>query len=286
MNFFKIALIVFAYTLSCAAMSSAELPDISTVPADLTVPPVIDSKPRAGKRVKLKLPEYENTDIHHALYLPANWVKGKLYPVIVEYAGNEYTSQYGDVSPGTVEGSNLGYGISGGTDYIWVCMPYVDPKQKVNQTRWWGDVDTTADYCVKAVKQVCRDYGGDSSSVILAGFSRGAIACNYIGLRNDKIAGIWAGFIAYSHYDGVREWTYPESDRESALKRLARLKGRPVFICGEVSVEDTRKYIEGTGVKGNFTYMAIPFRNHNDAWTLRNIPEREVIRKWMRGVVN
>jgi len=44
--------------------------------------------------------------------------------VIVEYAGNgNYANKYGDVSSGEVEGSKLGYGISGGTGFIWICMP-------------------------------------------------------------------------------------------------------------------------------------------------------------------
>ena len=38
-------------------------------------------------------------------------------------------------------------------------------------------------------------------------------------------------FIAYAHYDGVREiWPYPKSDKQNALKRFARLRDRPTLI--------------------------------------------------------
>ena len=43
-------------------------------------------------------------------------------------------------------------------------------------------------------------------AVILCGFSRGAIGVNYIGLHDDQIAALWAGFITHDHYDGVLEW--------------------------------------------------------------------------------
>jgi hypothetical protein len=46
--------------------------------------------------------------------------------------------------------------------------------------------------------------------VFIAGFSRGAIACNFIGLRDDEIASLWCGFVVHSHYEGVRDW--PGSD--------------------------------------------------------------------------
>ena len=285
--FLSLFLLIIFTSFQFPDLSRAEnLPDLSSVPTDLIVPPLSDGLPCAGKRVKMTLPEYAGTDVHHVLYLPSDWKKGKHYPLIVEYAGNKYTSEFGDVSAGTVEGSCLGYGISGGKGYIWVCLPFVDTDAKKNAVSWWGNIDATVDYCKKAVKSVCAEYGGDSKSIIIAGFSRGALACNYIGLHDDEISGIWKAFIAYSHYDGVREWDYPVSDRASALKRLSRLNGRPVFICNEVSVDNTRSYIEQSGVKGDFTFMVVPFRNHNDAWTLRNIPERDKLRGWLKAVID
>jgi len=269
--------------LVSALPAFAEFPDIRGIPADLATPAVTAAAPGPGLRVRQSLPEYEGTDVHHALYLPVDWRPRRRYPVIVEYAGNgNYRNPYGDVSEGTVEGSNLGYGISGGRGFLWVCMPYVDSNQKRNEILWWGDAAATVDYCKKAVNSVCGEFGGDPRSVFLAGFSRGAIACNYIGLRDDEIARLWLGFIAYSQYDGVKTWPYPDCDRASAVNRLGRLKGRAQFIIQENSVEQTREFLQSTGIQAPFTLVTLPFRNHNDAWTLRDIPERRRVRAWVK----
>ena len=89
--------------------------NVNRVPPDLETPPMVEGVPAPGKRVRQVLPRYKGTDVHHALYLPTDWEEGKTFPVIVEYAGNGgYRNNLGDVSRGTVEGSNLGYGVSGG----------------------------------------------------------------------------------------------------------------------------------------------------------------------------
>ena len=223
-------------------------------------------EPGAGRRVRQSIAEYADSAVHHALYLPSDWKPGRSYPVIIEYAGNgNYKNQYGDISNGTVEGSNLGFGLSGGAGYIWLCAPYVNSKERRNETQWWGDADATAAYCKTAVRLVCGDYGGDPGRILLAGFSRGAIGCNYIGLRDGEIAKLWRGFFAYSHYDGVRTWPYADSDRLSARLRLERLGGRAVYLSHEGPVEPARQYIHEMDIAGGFTFDAIGFRNHNDA---------------------
>ncbi|HCE43100.1 MAG TPA: hypothetical protein DET40_06105 [Lentisphaeria bacterium] len=267
-------------------MSSVQ--DIRSVPPDLEIPEISTGLPGPGKRVSLALKEYEGTGIHHLLYLPTDWKRGARYPVIVEYAGNgPYHDHFDDVSDGTVEGSRLGYGVSAGKGFIWICMPYVNLVERKNQAEWWGDVDATAEYCRKTVNVACDEYGGDSSALAIAGFSRGAIACNFIGLHDDKIARLWKAFIAFSHYDGVREnWGYAGADRASALVRLKRLKGRPQFICNEGdSCTATEEYIRSTGIKGDFTFQPTFFRNHNDAWVLRDSETRRNLRKWLGNIV-
>ncbi len=259
-------------------------PDIRTVPADLTVPPVEIGPPRAGARVAVTPPEYKDTGVHHVLYLPENWQRGKRFAVLVEYAGNgDYRNAYGDVSTGEVEGSKLGYGISGGRDYIWLCLPYISEDGAQNQTVWWGDTKATVTYAKREVARVCEQWGGDPGRIVLCGFSRGAIACGYIGLHDDEVAAIWRAFIPYSHYDGVREWDYPDSDKTAAQTRLRRIAGRPSFIIDESnSLAKTRTYIESTGINAPFTYYPLPFRNHSDAWALRDIPARHAVRNWLR----
>ena len=272
--------------LVAAAEESASLPDIRSVEADLTVPAVSKGDPGPGKRVVQVAPEYEGTAVHHVLYLPREWQPGKQYPVIVEYAGNgPFSNKFGDVSTGEVESSKMGYGLSGGEGFIWLSLPYVDTKEKKNQTRWWGDIGATVEYAKKTVRRVCEKYGGDTSTLVLAGFSRGSIACNFIGLHDDEIADIWLAFMPYSHYDGVKPWDYPGSGREAALERLKRLRGRASFLTHERSIEATRDYLASTGIQGPFTLRALAFRNHNDAWTLRDIPERREARAWLRRVL-
>ena len=59
-----------------------------------------------------------------------------------------------------------------------MCMPFVDAKTRRNATTWWGDVEATVAYCKATVERICSEHGGDRSALFLAGFSRGAIACN------------------------------------------------------------------------------------------------------------
>ncbi len=269
--------------------------DIRSVEPDLTIPKLEAGQPDIGKRVKQTIPDYEQTGVYHVTYLPTDWVKGKRYPVLIEYAGNNYRGAYGDISTGRPEGSNMGYGISGGRGFIWVCLPYLNATGDNIALTWWGDsknrtAQPTLDYCNKAVPWICEKYGGDTNRVILCGFSRGAIACNYLGLHDDETAKLWRAFIPYSHYDGIATGPYPASDRDSALTRLKRLAKRPQFICHEVTSSQlnlaaTKKWIESTGIKANLTFAKTGFRNHNDAWLLRNSPARKYLRAWLKRVL-
>jgi hypothetical protein len=258
------------------------LPDIHTVPPDLTPPAMTIGDPAPGLRVRQTEPEYAGTEVHHALYLPTDWRAAECYPVIVEFAGNgNYKNQYGDVCTGKVEDCGLGYGISGGARFIWVCLPYVSKDGQHNQLQWWGDIDATVAYCKRAVPRICEQYGGDPAKVTLTGFSRGSIACNFIGLHDDEVAALWRAFICHSHYDGVKEWPYEGSDRASALVRLQRLGNRPQYIVHEGSVDATRNYLAEAYPDGNFTYRVLPYRNHTDTWVLRDIPERRAVQEWL-----
>jgi len=243
---------------------------------------MVNDGPAPGRRVRALADEYAGTEVHHSLYLPADWERGGAYPVIAEYPGNgPYRNGTGDACTGKVEDCSLGYGLSGGRGFIWLCLPFVSADGGRNQLQWWGDVEATVRYCKEVLPRVCTRYGGDPSKVFLAGFSRGSIACNFIGLHDDKIASLWRGFICHSHYDGVRKWPYPGSDRPAAAGRLARLGDRPQFISQEVSVEETRRYLSEAGATGEFTFQAIPYRNHTDSWVLRDIPERAAARVWL-----
>jgi hypothetical protein len=270
-----ISSVLIALIVSCVSAM-----DVMNVPPDLTTPSVTIGDPAPGKRVRQTNKNYIETEIYHALYLPTDWEKGKKFPVIVEYSGNKWQKSHG-----TVDECDLGYGISGGKGVIWVCMPFVDKNKGKNSGQWWGDVEATVDYCKQAVSNICAEYGGDSSKVFIAGFSRGAIAGNYIGLHDDEIASLWRGFICHSHYDGVTQWGYAGSDRSSVATRLKRLGNRPQFISHEQSVDATKTYLKQAFPSGDFTYLALPFADHTDEWVLRNIPERKILREWFKNAL-
>ncbi|MGA0898770.1 MAG: hypothetical protein ACO3SO_00020 [Luteolibacter sp.] len=253
--------------------------DWQAVEPDLVVPEMVSEKPAPGKRVRVRFHEYQDAQIYHALYLPSDWKSGVKYPVIIEYPGNRHA--HGD---GSVESCKLGYGISGGRGVIWVSMPFVDSRAKVNAPKWWGDPDATVAYCTQTVKQVCENYGGDPKKVFIAGFSRGSIAANLIGLHDDEIAKLWCGFICHSHYEGVREW--PKSDAKGAAERLKRLGGRPQWISHESLVEPTRHYVKKAKPDGNYTFVSLPFAEHTDRWVLRDIAPRRELRKWFWNHAN
>jgi len=191
----------------------------------LVVPPMEDQLPAAGKKVKQQIALYEGTHIFHTLYLPTDWQLRNKYPVIVEFAPNIFYNA-ACYSTGKVEDVVNGYGISKGEGYILLALPFISANRTYNEVNAWGNADSTVNYAIKAIRMVCENFGGDPAGVFITGFSRGAIATGYIGLRNDKIADTWIGFNACQHTDGGG-WNGSHIDADI---RVARLNGRPVFL--------------------------------------------------------
>ncbi len=237
-----------------------------------------DGEPAPGRLARQIAEEYRGTAVHHALYLPVNWERGRTYPVIVEYAPNAWQE-----SPGTVAGCRLGYALSGGRDFLWLVLPYVDPVQKENVTKWWGDEDATARYCLTNLRRVCERYGGDPNAVILCGFSRGAIACGYLGLRDETIADVWLAFYPHSHIDGGR------FTAAGARERLARTRGRATFIT--YGSEDSGRSESPKGARilrelgFPVTEREVPGIAHTDRFLDDDSPIRRELRAWLAGVI-
>ncbi len=255
----------------------------------LATPKMTHDSPAAGKRFWQQSPEYAGTQVHHAVYLPSDWEPGKTFPVIVEYTGNHFPAA---ASSGQIKDANLGFGLSGGKGYIWVCMPYVEKGKQKNAVTWWGDRLATIDYCKTNLPRVCDKFGGDKDNLFICGFSRGAIAVNFIGLADHEIASLWKGFITHDHYDGVRKWSYAGSDPASAAQRLTRLKGRPQLICQNRSVQQTKTYLEPFLQQGGFQFLEVPVAElftipgeivhaHTDRWMSIDSPQRRQARKWL-----
>jgi hypothetical protein len=258
-------------------------------PPDLVTPAMTDDAPAPGKRVRQVAPEYAGTDVYHALYLPTDWEPGETYPVVVEYTGN-HAPRYN--STGQVKDANLGYGLTGGQTFIWVSMPYIDKGGKKNALKWWGDRQATIDYCKTNLPRICQQFGGDADNIVLCGFSRGAIACGYIGLADDEIASFWKAIVTHDHFDGQRRWGYAEDDRASALRRLSRLDGRPVLVCGIGA-----GYLKAHRDLADFTFLPVPVSEiydipegpvvdeHTDRWMHRDSAWRDTARDWLGRVV-
>ena len=243
-------------------------------------PALSDGQPAAGKFVKQIAEEYRGTNVYHALYLPLNWQPGANYPVIVEFAPNLYPQ--GHVT-GRVDDCRMGYWLSGGRDFIWVVMPFVNSLKKENQIQWWGDEDATALYCRTNLRRICEQFGGDPNAVIVTGFSRGAIACGYIGLRDEAIADIWLGFLPHSHIDGGR------FTANGARERLARVRGRPTFITYGSDDNGKPESLKGAAI---LTELKFPIEQrelagigHEDGWLERDTPTRSDMRAWLQTVL-
>lgn len=270
---------------SCGNLVAEEpVRKLHEIPDDLELPKVTDEVPAAGRRVRHRLPQFADTGLYHVLYLPPEWQPDGQFPVMVEYPGNGGArDRLGDICTGKMEDCKLGYGLSGGQGWICICLPFVQPEKKQHALNWWGDAEATAAYCREAVQLLLRDLGGDPEKVVLTGFSRGAIAGNYIGLRDDETAKLWRAMILHSHYDGVRRWGFADDDAESARRRLARFGKRPQFIAHELSVEPTRKFLQGADVSA--TFLALPWPNHSDAWVMKDTPARAEARRWLSEVI-
>jgi hypothetical protein len=108
-------------------------------------------------------------------------------------------------------------------------------------------------------------------------------------LADDEIASFWKGMITHDHFDGHKKWGYPESDRISALKRLARLKERPVLVCG-----NGNDYLKEHLNLGKFTFLPVPVNTifeipegpvihpHTDLWAHRDSATRKTARSWLQ----
>lgn len=285
--------IALALVLLIAKVSvSQDVPDIRSVTADLEMPTMVEATPSAGVRTKRQLADQTGKSTYHSLYLPRDWDAKKQWPILVELPGNGgYRSPLGDECTGRPEDACMGYGLSAGEGFLWLSCPFLNEKGDDIAITWWGDHPTynpkpTINYLSAAIDDACKNFGGDPSRVILCGFSRGAIACNYIGLHDDEIAKRWRAFVVYSHYDGVRKWPYSATDRESAAVRFMRLGDRPQFICGEGNqIKATETYLQSIHGPKRLTFASTGFRNHSDRWTLRPSPTRELLRRWLQQFV-
>lgn len=300
--------------LSQTAVESRH-PDVLTIPVDSEGPAISIGEPAPGRLVLQSLSSYSATEVAHAVYLPTDWSGDRRFPVMIEFLGNGMRVR---------DNRNIGYALTGGKGFIWVVLPIVSADGRKDMDWWWGDVAATVAYAKEAVPAICQKWGGNPAQVILTGYSRGAIACNYIGLHDDEIARLWRAIIPISHYDDAHTaWGMTHEEQSRAPERLRRLGTRPQLICGEYSsrstrggdarllalirdrnltafsvakadlgllplteLEGTRKFIAQHHPQGNFTIIDSAWVNHGPAVLHRNTSERQQIRDWIQRTLS
>jgi hypothetical protein len=244
----------------------------------IDVPVVEDGAPAAGKRVRYRRSGEPNSNIHCVLNLPEDWQFGKKYPVIVEYPGNIFFVP-GCYSTGMPDQCVIGYGITKGKHAICIGMPFLDRNTDKIIENAWGNADETAEYAIRMVAEVCDRFGGDRENIVLTGFSRGAIACGYIGLRNDRIASLWKGFHACQHYDGGG-WN--GATLEGAIERAARFRGKAVFQTDNAP-EKYESVMDA--MNADVTWAESGLDTHSTAMFLDDRPSTQRLREWFWQLV-
>jgi hypothetical protein len=256
-----------------------EAPEWRRPPGRIDVPAVEDAVPAPGKRVRYRLNGDEKSAIYSIVQLPQDWQSGRRYPVIVELPGNIYIAP-ACYSTGLPDQCVIGHGITKGKGAICLGLPFVDRKADAIVENGWGNPDDTAEYVMRMVETVCQQFGGDRKNVVLTGFSRGAIACGYIGLRNDRIAGLWKGFHACQHYDGGG-WN--GATLPGALERAVRFQGKSVFQTDNPQ-EKYQPVMDAMKTHATWAQSGLNF--HSTAMFLDDRPSTQQLRKWFWSLVD
>lgn len=260
-------------------VATGEAPEWKWPPGRLELPPIEDAAPTAGRRVRYRLAGDEESRIHSLLYLPQDWTAGGSFPLIVEYPGNIFFTP-GCYSTGLPDQCVIGYGMTKGKGALWLSLPFVDRAAGDIAENSWGNPDDTAEYAIRAVDEICTQFGGDRRNVVLTGFSRGALACGYIGLRSDRIAALWKGIHACQHYDGDG---WHGATMDGALERARRFRGRSVF-----QTDNSEKFFRPVmeAMSAEFTFVKSGLGSHATAMFLDDRPSTQQLQKWFSDLVS
>ncbi|MEM1293756.1 MAG: hypothetical protein AAGH89_00230 [Verrucomicrobiota bacterium] len=248
----------------------------------MDVPDMELREPVAGKRVRYQLPGDPESEIYSVLYLPPNWKPGNLYPVIAEFPGNLFFNARACWSTGRPEQCQMGYGITSGRDAIWISLPFVDqPNGTIAESGFGSNRgQDTVSHTRKMMDHILSQWGGDRENVYLCGFSRGSIACGYIGLANEEIAELWKGIIGCQHYDGSN---WRESNMEDAVLRAPRFRGQAIFQVDN-SQEKYQPVVDATNPSVDWTWVPSKLGYHATAMFLDDRPAMVTLRQWFQDL--
>jgi hypothetical protein len=247
-------------------------------PGRLKVPPVEEGVPEPGRRVRFRLPGDAPDGLYSVLHLPEDWKPGSTFPVIAEWPGNLFFVP-GCYSTGLPEQCVIGHGIAKGRGVICLGLPFVDRARPGPVEDGWGNPEETAAHAVRMVEEICTRFGGDRHNILATGFSRGALACGFIGLRDDRIAALWKGIHACQHSDGDG-WRGATLD--GALERAKRFRGGAVFQTDN-SPKAFGPVMEAMGAP--VTYASSGLGAHATAMFLDDRPSTVLLRSWFRKLV-
>ena len=259
-------------------VAAGAAPDWVRPSGRIDLPPLRDAPPSAGQRVRYRLAEDEGTGLYSVLHLPADWRPGAAWPLIVEFPGNIFFD-VACYSTGRPDQCVIGHGIARGRGAICLSLPFVDRARRAIAEDGWGDPEATAAYAVRMVGKVGDKFGADLRNVLLTGFSRGAIACGFIGLRDDRIATLWKGFHMCQHYDGDG-WN--RATMEGALERALRFRGRAVF-----HTDNDERAVQPViaAMQTQATYARSGLGAHATAMFLDDRPSTRQLRQWFADLV-
>lgn len=250
----------------------------------LVPPKTEEGAPQAGKRVRVYLDDHPG--VYYVLYLPYNFDQSQAWPVIFESPGNPSGTPIGSLS-GLPDDIYMGYGLSKGYDYIWVSAPFLNETGDKVQAGWWGrDAQgaptTTVNFWLAILDDLHRKFKIRDDAIVIAGFSRGAIADSYIGNWNDEISAKWTGYFGHAHFDGSvwGGYDYPQ--------RLARIGHRKVLLT--FGDQDTAKDVsllaydqlkkDGAEVE----FIEVPCLTHTPHWILENSQASDEARVWLKNL--
>ena len=239
----------------------------------LLIPSVTHGLPGPGKRVHMNLP---GSPVPYVLYLPKDWDPDRRFPVIAEYSGNilYFKNTY---STGKADQGDIGYGMSKGEGAIWVNLPFISQDRRREQLDGFGNVEATAEYARKVIREVVLKYSADPGAVFLTGFSRGGAACGFVGLHDAETADVWLGFHAVGGGDGAGWFG---SEMPGALQRGALVKGRSSFVTDGGPWQDVLARL-----RQPFIFKDSQIGAHVDTMLLDNRPSTVACRKWMEDVL-
>ncbi|MDA8909049.1 hypothetical protein N9I65_02620 [bacterium] len=255
--------------------------DLNIPPGKILVPELEEGMPSPGKRVKYRLAGEERSGIYSVLYLPPSWREGERYPVIVEYPGNIFLNAK-CYSTGLPDQCVIGYGMTKGEGSILLSLPFVDRDADRIIESGFGNAEDTTAYAKAAIEEVVGRFGGDRDHMVLTGFSRGSIACGFIGLRDEEIAAFWKGIHGCQHYDGSR---WRESTMEDAVLRAKRFQGKAIFQTDN-DAEKYRPVVEATRPEVAWTWVNSGLGFHDTAMFLDDRPSTVKLREWYEELIS